>query len=108
MTPSIESCARLLARDHMARIESTEAVYWSPDAERVVLLEVDDACGAELDEVLFLAFRPDPPGIPYTVVQTVVHPNEWRRIRSGDMRLPEAFGAAANLVRIAVRDEAGS
>lgn len=92
--------AQSLARSHLQEDPATERVMLAAGDGEVRLVEVTPAVGYT-GEVLPFAFPPRPEaGVPYRALIVVVNPQEWREILAGKLRLPDGWGAAADLLPV--------
>lgn len=88
--PTVKEIAQLLAKAHREADPSTTEVWFFPDNEQqtVRLLEVSSSVPA-VGEVLPFRFEPDvEEGIIYPSVVILLHPVEWRKVHTGDIKLP--------------------
>jgi hypothetical protein len=98
---SIPDVARELAAAHQKEDPATKSVFLSEDAGEVRLVEVSESVGTSGEVLPFrFAARPDQ-GIPYASVVILLSEDEWERVRRGELRLPEGWGAPDKLKKIA-------
>jgi len=98
---SVEDVARDLARAHRAEDPQTLEIYLAHADDEVRLLEVSKSV-TDGDQVLPFRFGPQPSqGIPFPSTVILLSLQEWKRVRAGELSLPDGWGTPAALKRIA-------
>ena len=99
---ALEQVAKELAAAHRMADVDTIAVYWAPDPEQreIRLVEVSGSVG-ETGEVLPFRFAPRVDrGIPYASVLILLNPDEWEKVKSGELKLPLSWPSADKLIAL--------
>ena len=98
---SVEDVARDLAQAHRAEDPQTVEIYLAEADDEVRLLEVSESV-ADSGQVLPFRFGPQPSeGIPFPSTVILLSLQEWKRVRAGELSLPDGWGAPGALKRIA-------
>lgn len=98
--PALEQVAKELAAAHRMADHHTIAVYWAPDPEgwEIRLVEVSGSVG-DTGEVLPFRFGPQiARGVPYASVVILLNPDEWEKVKSGELKLPPNWPSADKLI----------
>jgi hypothetical protein len=90
MSLDVDAIARMLAGEHMQDDAGIREVYLAPAANEVRLIEVTTSV-PDNGEVLPFAYAPDPPDVPVRSVVILLGPGDWRRVKAGELSLPETF-----------------
>ncbi len=91
---SIEQTAYTLARAHREQDPETTKVLFATDsdAREIRLIEVSGSV-ATTGEILPFRFREQPDsGIPYPTTVVLVSLDDWERVKSGELSLPDSWG----------------
>ncbi len=96
---SIVDVAKDLADAHRKEDPDTQDVYLAGNDDEVRLVEVSDSIGTS-GEILPFRF-PARSGIPFPSVLIVVSREEWELLRQGRLKLPDGWGDAQSLKKIA-------
>lgn len=101
---SVFDVATDLANAHKAEDPGTKAVYLAGGSEsssEVRLVEVSGSLAAS-GEILPFRFAPNSAqGVPYASVVVLLSPEDWERVERGDLFLPDGWGSASDLKKIA-------
>ncbi|MGM0575292.1 MAG: hypothetical protein ACQEXJ_06140 [Myxococcota bacterium] len=92
-TKSLEETARELASAHKAEDPDTQAVYLvaDPSGQEIRLIEVTGSVGS-VGELLPYRFEAAPDqGVAYPTVVVLLSPEEWDKVRRGELALPEGW-----------------
>lgn len=73
-----DTVAKMLAGEHMKDDAAITCVLRLPDEHEVRLIEITESVPAT-GEVLPFRFTPDPPGVPYSSLVILLHPDDWKR-----------------------------
>ncbi len=98
---TVEEVANELATEHKHEDPETVAVYLSKAAAEVRLVEVTGSVG-NTGEVLPFRFEPRPDlGIAYPTFVVLLSREEWSGLKAGSLELPQGWGRADDLKKIA-------
>ena len=98
---TILDVALRLAEAHRKEDPATSDVFLASDDDEVRLVEVSESVGTT-GEVLPFRFGPhSDQQIPYPSVIVVLSPEEWRLVQDGKLKLPDGWGDAGSLKKIA-------
>ena len=98
---TILDVATRLAAAHQKEDPATSDVFLAKGEEEVRLVEISKSVG-NTGEVLPFRFGPRvDQDIPYPSVIVVLSPEEWQLVKDGKLKLPDGWGDAGSLKKIA-------
>jgi hypothetical protein len=98
---TILDVAKRLAAAHQTEDPTTSDVFLAESEDEVRLVEVSKSVGTT-GQVLPFRFGPRADqNIPYPSVVVVLSPAEWELVRKGELKLPDGWGDAISLKKIA-------
>lgn len=87
---AILNTARLISREQAACSEGILLCYVADDIDEVRLVSISTDVPVT-GEILPFRFHADPPDIPYQYTVILIHPDDWNRVVSGDLKLPPTY-----------------